>query len=75
MFELKRLARIGLKRSKGSVNFVPEIVAGECDVNPGKRCDLGKHLGGNIDALAANIIDGSLFRSSEAPRSLQRLTK
>ncbi len=36
---------------EGSVNFVPEIVAGECDMSPGKRCDLGEQLGGNIDAL------------------------
>ena len=59
MFGLKRLARIGLKRSRGAVNFVPEIVAGECDMGPGKRCDLGEQFGGNIDALGANIIDSA----------------
>jgi hypothetical protein len=25
---------------EGPVNFVPEIVAGECDMSPRKRCDL-----------------------------------
>lgn len=44
---------------EGAANFVPEIVAGEYDMRPGKRCGLGEQLGGDIDALGAHIIDSA----------------
>jgi hypothetical protein len=49
LFGLKRFTRIGLKRSRGAVNFVPEIVAGERDMSPWERSDLGKQLVGDDD--------------------------
>jgi len=42
----------GTEAFEGLVNFVPEVIAGERDMAPGQRGDLGEELVGNVDALS-----------------------
>jgi len=42
----------GTEAFEGLVNFVPEVIAGERDMAPRQRGDLGEKLVGNINALS-----------------------
>ena len=42
----------GTEAFEGLVNVVPEVTAGERDMAPRQRGDLGEELVGNVDALS-----------------------
>ena len=44
----------------GFVDLAPEIVAGQADMLPAQRGDMGEQLVGHIDAVSAQMPDGSV---------------
>jgi len=42
----------------GLVDFSPEVVAGEADMLPAQRRDMGEQFVGYVDAAAAQVPDG-----------------
>jgi len=49
----------GTKAFEGLVNLVPEVIAGERDMAPGQRGDLGEELVGDVDALSLYEADSA----------------